>query len=65
MLEKLSLKNSNHKTKNFKDLITFVDDRLGHDKRYSLDSSKIRNDLGWSPKYSFDDYLLKTIMWYK
>ena len=65
MLQKLSLKNSDIKTKNFRDLITFVDDRLGHDRKYSLDSSKMRNDFGWSPNNSFDDSLLKTIMWYK
>ena len=35
------------------DLVQFVEDRPGHDVRYSLDSSKIRSELGWSPKHSF------------
>ncbi len=44
-------------------LIKFVNDRLGHDKRYSLDSSKIR-ELGWNPKTDFEDGLKKTIEFY-
>ncbi len=46
------------------DLIQFVDDRPGHDLRYSLDSSKIRNELGWSESINFDDGLQETIDWY-
>jgi|TARA_B110000014_G_C20126114_1_gene600066 dTDP-glucose 4,6-dehydratase len=46
------------------DLIEFVDDRPGHDLRYSLDSSKIRTDLDWSETTNFDDGLQKTIDWY-
>jgi len=46
------------------DLIEFVDDRPGHDYRYSLNSSKIRNDLGWIPKTNFHTGLEKTIKWY-
>ena len=45
-------------------LITFVEDRLGHDKRYSLDSSKIMK-LGWKPEWKFEDALTLTINWYK
>lgn len=45
------------------DLITFVDDRPGHDWRYALDSSVIR-DLGWEPKVRFQEGLQKTIEWY-
>jgi len=45
-------------------LITFVEDRLGHDRRYSLDSSKIMK-LGWKPEFNFEDALFKTINWYK
>ena len=48
----------------YKSLIIFVDDRPGHDFRYAIDNSKIKNDLGWSPKYSFEDGLFKTIDWY-
>jgi len=47
-----------------RDLITHVEDRPGHDTRYSLDSSKIKNKLGWEPKHSFDSALNKTITWY-
>lgn len=47
-----------------RDLITYVEDRPGHDIRYSLDSSKIRNELGWKPKHSFDSALQKTVEWY-
>ena len=45
-------------------LIKYVDDRLGHDKRYAIDSSKIKNELGWEPKYTFDKGIDKTIDWY-
>lgn len=44
--------------------ITAVKDRPGHDKRYSIDSSLISSELGWTPKYSFDDALTLTIDWY-
>jgi len=47
-----------------KDLITFVEDRPGHDVRYSLDSSKIRSKLGWRPKFSFEKALKETVDWY-
>lgn len=47
-----------------KDLIYFVEDRPGHDYRYGLDSTKIRNELGWKPKRSFDEDLKSTIDWY-
>ena len=46
-------------------LIKYVDDRLGHDLRYAIDSSLLRRDLGWSPKYNFNDGIKKTIDWYK
>ncbi len=48
-----------------KSLIKFVDDRLGHDKRYGIDSSKIRNDLGWEPTEDFEDSMIDTIEYYK
>ena len=47
------------------DLIEFVEDRPGHDFRYSLDSSKIRAELNWSQKVNFDDGIENTIQWYK
>jgi len=46
------------------DLIAFVEDRPGHDTRYSLDSSKIRSELGWKSKHSFQKALKETIDWY-
>ena len=45
-------------------LISFVSDRLGHDFRYAIDTSKIKNELGWTPKTSFDEGLKKTIEYY-
>lgn len=45
-------------------LITFVEDRPGHDVRYSLDSSKIRAELGWKPKFGFKKSLESTVQWY-
>lgn len=45
-------------------LITFVKDRLGHDRRYGIDASKIRRELGWQPKYDFDRGIVETIKWY-
>jgi dTDP-glucose 4,6-dehydratase len=45
-------------------LIQYVQDRPGHDRRYALDSSKIRRELGWSPLVSFEDGIRKTIEWY-
>ncbi|MCY9694386.1 dTDP-glucose 4,6-dehydratase [Paenibacillus alginolyticus] len=46
------------------DLIHFVSDRLGHDRRYAIDSTKIRRELGWVPFYSFESGLQKTLDWY-
>ncbi|MCW4010291.1 MAG: dTDP-glucose 4,6-dehydratase [Candidatus Bathyarchaeota archaeon] len=45
-------------------LITFVEDRPGHDVRYSLDSSKLQSQLGWRPEFSFKDALESTVKWY-
>jgi dTDP-glucose 4,6-dehydratase len=47
-----------------RDLIAFVEDRPGHDIRYSLDSSRIRSELGWKPEHSFEEALRETIDWY-
>lgn len=47
-----------------KTLIKYVDDRLGHDFRYAIDSSKIKNDLNWSPVYNFNQSIKDTIDWY-
>jgi len=45
-------------------LLTFVTDRLGHDRRYAIDASKIQTELGWVPETSFSDGIQKTVEWY-
>lgn len=47
------------------DLIEFVNDRPGHDKRYSIDSTKIQKEIGWSPTYDFEKALNETVTWYQ
>ena len=48
-----------------KNLITFVEDRKGHDMRYAMDHSKVTNELGWQPSVTFEEGIKKTIEWYK
>lgn len=50
--------------KNYEDLITFVQDRPGHDRRYALDPSKIEIEVGWKPFVHFEQGLEKTVQWY-
>jgi dTDP-glucose 4,6-dehydratase len=50
--------------KSYKELITHVEDRPGHDRRYAIDASKIKSDLGWVPEETFETGLRKTIQWY-
>jgi len=45
-------------------LIKYVQDRPGHDKRYAIDASKLKSELGWEPRYSFNDGIEQTIQWY-
>ena len=47
-----------------KDLIKFVKDRLGHDRRYAIDSSKMKEELNWEPEYTFEEGIAETIQWY-
>ena len=61
ILDRLSPANSG---KPYHKLITYVTDRPGHDYRYSINSTKIKNDLNWEPKETFDTGLIKTIEWY-
>ena len=46
-------------------LITFVTDRLGHDRRYAIDAEKIERELGWKPRHTFEAGIAQTILWYK
>ena len=46
------------------DLITYVTDRLGHDARYAIDSSKLQRELGWEPSLQFEEGIEKTVRWY-
>lgn len=50
--------------KSYKELITFVTDRAGHDLRYAIDPDKIVNELGWKPDETFDTGIVKTVDWY-
>ena len=52
------------KGESYKSLITFVNDRPGHDRRYAIDSGKIQRQLGWAPEETFETGLRKTIRWY-
>jgi dTDP-glucose 4,6-dehydratase len=52
------------KEKSYKELITFVEDRAGHDRRYAIDASKLENELGWKADENFDSGIVKTIQWY-
>ncbi|MBS9768193.1 MAG: dTDP-glucose 4,6-dehydratase [Flavobacteriaceae bacterium] len=45
-------------------LITYVEDRAGHDLRYAIDASKLRNELGWKPALQFEEGIAKTVKWY-
>ena len=46
------------------ELISFVEDRKGHDYRYAIDPTKIKNELGWEPKTKFEQGIENTIEWY-
>jgi dTDP-glucose 4,6-dehydratase len=48
----------------YADLITFVQDRPGHDLRYAIDAGKIERELGWVPQETFESGLRKTVKWY-
>lgn len=51
-------------TKSYKELITYVEDRAGHDRRYAIDATKLETELGWRAEETFDTGIVKTIEWY-
>jgi dTDP-glucose 4,6-dehydratase len=48
----------------YRDLRTFVTDRPGHDRRYAIDATKVRRELGWAPRFTFEEGLRQTVQWY-
>ncbi len=59
-----SLRGTKQSIKSYKDLITFVEDRAGHDRRYAIDATKLEYELGWKADENFDSGIIKTIEWY-
>jgi dTDP-glucose 4,6-dehydratase len=62
--ENTFIQNSGVNIHNYKDLITFVTDRPGHDRRYAINCDKIKKELGWQPSVTFENGLRKTMQWY-
>jgi dTDP-glucose 4,6-dehydratase len=60
----LDRKKPRGKGRRYRDLITYVTDRPGHDRRYAIDASKIKRELGWAPQENFESGLSRTIDWY-
>lgn len=58
--EKIPLKDNS----SYKDLITFVEDRAGHDRRYAIDATRLENELDWRADENFDTDIIKTTEWY-
>ena len=50
--------------KTYAEQVSYVTDRLGHDRRYAIDASKIERELGWRPAETFESGIRKTVMWY-
>jgi dTDP-glucose 4,6-dehydratase len=59
-----AIHNQQSPIRNYKDLITFVGDRPGHDRRYAINCDKIKTELGWTQRHGFEDGLRETIAWY-
>ena len=55
---------NNKSLNSYLELVTYVEDRPGHDLRYAIDSKKIKNELGWKPTENFDSGIIKTVNWY-
>jgi len=52
------------KERSYKELVTFVEDRAGHDRRYAIDATKLENELGWKADENFESGIVKTVEWY-
>ncbi len=59
-----AIQNSKLKIQNYKDLIRFVGDRPGHDRRYAINCDKIKKELGWKQNHTFGEGLVQTVAWY-
>ena len=59
-----TIQDSKLNIQNYKSLITFVEDRAGHDRRYAIDATKIENELGWRADETFETGIIKTVEWY-
>jgi len=59
-----SIQHLSSNIQHYTDLITYVKDRPGHDRRYAIDATKIKNELGWQPRETFDSGIEKTVKWY-
>ncbi len=64
ILDELYPISNNSQLKSYKELITFVKDRPGHDRRYAIDATKIESELGWKADENFESGIVKTIKWY-
>ena len=64
ILDDLSPIHDQSSIKSYKDLITYVKDRPGHDRRYAIDATKIETELGWTPTETFESGIRKTVGWY-
>jgi len=58
------IQNSTLNIQHYKDLVVFVEDRAGHDRRYAIDATKLENELGWKADENFESGIVKTIDWY-
>lgn len=64
LLEEIAADQKPYGVARYEDLITFVQDRPGHDVRYAIDASKIEQELGWAPEETFETGMRKTVQWY-
>jgi dTDP-glucose 4,6-dehydratase len=64
VLQQLAPPGVGHPVKEYRSLITHVQDRPGHDRRYAIDAGKIKQELGWQPAETFETGILKTVRWY-